>query len=204
LLDEPLSALDRKMREAMQIELKSLQHSVGITFIFVTHDQEEALSMSDRVAVLASGKVQQLASPREIYDEPQNEFVANFVGTSNIFKGKVIAKEGRTLTLKTANGRELAVASDRFGVGDNACAVLRPEHLKLSGETRDRAIKGTVTQSVFVGSEMHLHVDVGLGRTAVVRHRHNKGSTEAAYEPGADVTLYYTPEAAHVIECKGA
>ena len=204
LLDEPLSALDRKMRESMQIELKSLQHSVGITFIFVTHDQEEALSMSDRVAVLASGKVQQLASPKEIYDEPQNEFVANFVGTSNIFKGKVIAKEGRTLTLKTANGRELAVASDRFGVGDDACAVLRPEHLKLSGEARDRAIKGTVTQSVFVGSEMHLHVDVGLGRTAVVRHRHNKGSTEAAYGPGADVTLYYTPEAAHVIECKGA
>jgi len=96
------------------------------------------------------------------------------------------------------------VASDRFGVGDDACAILRPEHLKLSGEARDKTIKGTVTQSVFVGSEMHLHVDVGLGRTAVVRHRHNKGSTEAAYGPGADVTLYYTPEAAHVIDCKGA
>ena len=85
LLDEPLSALDRKMRENMQIELKNLQHSVGITFVFVTHDQEEALAMSDRIAVVANGNVQQLASPTEIYDEPANEFVANFVGTSNVF-----------------------------------------------------------------------------------------------------------------------
>ena len=101
LLDEPLSALDRKMRENMQIELKNLQHSVGITFVFVTHDQEEALAMSDRIAVVANGKVQQLASPTEIYDEPANEFVANFVGTSNVFSGKVVAKSDNILTIET-------------------------------------------------------------------------------------------------------
>ncbi len=204
LLDEPLSALDRKMRENMQIELKNLQHSVGITFIFVTHDQEEALAMSDRIAVVADGKVQQLGAPKEIYDEPRNEFVANFVGTSNIFSGKIIKSERGILTLRTGNGRELIVKSDRFKSGDTASMILRPEHLKLEDSGTGLKIDGTVTQSVFVGSDMHLHVDVGLGRTALVHHRHAKGGAGEDFEPGATVSLFYAPEAGHVIESAGA
>ncbi|WP_226562393.1 ABC transporter ATP-binding protein [Salipiger thiooxidans] len=202
LLDEPLSALDRKMRETMQIELKALQDTVGITFIFVTHDQEEALAMSDRIAVLALGKIQQLGAPKDIYDEPVNEFVANFVGTSNIFTGLIMSKTGRTLTLKTANGRELTATSDKFSVGARARIILRPEHLKLRGEDGDKPIEGTITQSVFVGSEMHLHVDVGLGRIAIVRHRHSKGGLGEYFKQGSHVTLFYTPDAAHVIDCE--
>jgi len=204
LLDEPLSALDRKMRENMQIELKNLQHSVGITFIFVTHDQEEALAMSDRIAVVANGKVQQLGAPQEIYDEPWNEFVANFVGTSNIFSGKIVKADDGYLTLRTGNGRELMAKSDRFKSGDSASLVLRPEHLTLSGSGEAHSIEGTVTQSVFVGSDMHLHVDVGLGRTALVHHRHEKGGDGEDFSPGAKVSLSYVPEAAHLIEGTGS
>lgn len=204
LLDEPLSALDRKMRENMQIELKNLQDSVGITFIFVTHDQEEALAMSDRIAVVANGKVQQLGAPKEIYDEPWNEFVANFVGTSNIFTGKIIKADGGYLTLRTGNGRQLVAKSDRFKSGDNASMILRPEHLKLGNNGENHTINGKVTQSVFVGSEMHLHVDVGMGRTALVHHRHNKGGAGESYDFGTEVTLHYSPEAAHLIESTGA
>jgi spermidine/putrescine transport system ATP-binding protein len=202
LLDEPLSALDRKMRESMQIELKALQHEVGITFIFVTHDQEEALAMSDRIAVLAHGKIQQLGAPQAIYDEPVNAFVANFVGTSNVFSGKITSKSGHALILKTANGRELTATSDRFDVGDRACIILRPEHLKLRGEDGDIPVKGTVTQCVFVGSEMQLHVNVGMGRTAIVNHRHSKGGLGENFQQGAEVTLFYKPAAAHVIDCE--
>lgn len=206
LLDEPLSALDRKMRENMQLELKNLQHSVGITFIFVTHDQEEALAMSDRIAVVANGKLQQLGAPAEIYDEPWNDFVANFVGTSNIFSGKVVKSDGGFVTLRTGNGRELRAKSDRFRAGDFASMVLRPEHMTLSpiGVSEDnQSLTGTITESVFVGSDMHLHIDIGKGRTAVVHHRHSKGSSDAQFENGKEVTLYYPPTAAHLIESSG-
>ncbi len=202
LLDEPLSALDRKMRESMQIELKNLQHSVGITFIFVTHDQEEALAMSDRIAVVANGKVQQLGSPSEIYDEPRNAFVANFVGASNIFAGKITRFEQGRITLKTANDRELTAASGRFDIGDDVSMVVRPEHLTLSPNASSGDaffIPGKVRQSVFVGADMHLHVDVGKGRTAVVHHRHQKGGAGEVFEPNSDVKLYYSPEAVHLI-----
>ena len=206
LLDEPLSALDRKMRESMQIELKNLQHSVGITFVFVTHDQEEALAMSDRIAVVSQGKVQQLGKPAEIYDEPANAFVAGFVGTSNIFSGKVIARDGKTLTIETAKGRQVQASSSQFDVGEDVEVILRPEHLKLTptgGDVNESCIDGTVEASVFVGSEMHLHVNVGKGRTAIVHHRHNRGAENETIEPGTEVQLYYSPNAAHLIEAVG-
>jgi len=204
LLDEPLSALDRKMRETMQLELKNLQHSVGITFIFVTHDQEEALAMSDRIAVLANGKVQQIGRPKDIYDEPCNEFVANFVGTSNIFRGRIVRAEAGCITMRTANGRELLAKSDRFNAGDRATLILRPEHMKLGiAGKNDGAMTGKVVQSVFVGSDMHLHVEVGLGRTALVHHRHSKGDDAETFANGAEVALHYAPEAAHLIEDTG-
>ncbi len=203
LLDEPLSALDRKMRENMQIELKNLQNSVGITFVFVTHDQEEALAMSDRIAVVANGKVQQLATPTEIYDEPANAFVANFVGTSNIFTGKVVEQNGKNLKIETANERQVLATSDHFNLGDQVQVILRPEHMKLSpdgNEISECCIEGTVEASIFVGSEMHLHVNVGKGRTAIVHHRHNRGDEGERIEVGTDVKLYYSPNAAHLIE----
>jgi len=206
LLDEPLSALDRKMREAMQIELKRLQHSVGITFIFVTHDQEEALAMSDRIAVLANGKLQQLGSPTEIYDRPANEFVANFVGTSNVFTGKVVAKNGPDLTLETANGRRLRAQNSQFGLADRVRLVLRPEHLRIVGPHDGDAaciIDGRVVETVFLGSVLQVHVDVGFGRTALLLHPHEGRQPQNAIAPGAEVRIAYAPTAAHLISATG-
>lgn len=204
LLDEPLSALDRKMRETMQIELKSLQHTVGITFIFVTHDQEEALAMSDRIAVMSNGKVQQLGTPTEIYDTPADEFVANFVGTSNLFKGRIIevASERRIVTLETANGRKLLAMSDQFSLGDEVKLVLRPEHLHITAKgeaSAAGAIDGIVKEVIFVGAAVHVYVDVGFGRTALVHHRHDRSGAKQGIEPGSVVRISYKPESAHLI-----
>ncbi|WP_246658494.1 ABC transporter ATP-binding protein [Mesorhizobium sp. GR13] len=207
LLDEPLSALDRKMRESMQIELKNLQHTVGITFIFVTHDQEEALVMSDRIAVFDHGKLQQIGNSTEIYDTPANEFVANFVGTSNLFAGKVIERNGRLVTVETANGRRLVAASDRFAIGDSVKLVLRPEHLHIAGSDEaasDHAILGTIADTVFVGSVIRVHVDVGFGRMAILHHQYDRTGLGATLRPGTPVKIVYSPEAAHLIPAGGA
>ena len=207
LLDEPLSALDRKMRESMQIELKNLQDSVGITFIFVTHDQEEALAMSDRIAVISNGQLQQLGSPTEVYDAPDNEFVANFVGTSNLFTGRVVdvdAAQG-LVTLETANGRRLCAGSRAYGLGDEVKLILRPEHLRLvEGDAPDGSfnIEGTVKDVIFVGSVVHLHVDVGFGRTAIVHHHHDRTGFRNDIEHGAHVRLAYAPDSAHLIAAR--
>lgn len=204
LLDEPLSALDRKMRETMQIELKNLQHSVGITFIFVTHDQEEALAMSDRIAVLSHGKVQQLGSPTDVYDTPANEFVANFVGTSNLFSGLVVENDaGRGLvTIETANGRRLIARGRDYAKGSAVKMVIRPEHLRLvESEECEGAgtLDGRVKDVIFVGSVIHVHVDVGFGRTAIVHHHHDRAGIRNAIDVGASVRIAYSPYSAHLI-----
>ena len=204
LLDEPLSALDRKMRETMQIELKNLQNSVGITFIFVTHDQEEALAMSDRIAVLSQGRVQQLGSPTDVYDTPANEFVANFVGTSNLFSGRIVESDAPRglVTIETANGRRLIASGRDFGNGSAVKMVLRPEHLRLvdPGEFEGAGLlEGQVKDVIFVGSVIHVHVDVGFGRTAIVHHHHDRAGIRNAIEAGANVRIAYSPSSAHLI-----
>src|SRR5687767_436543 len=132
LLDEPLSALDYKLRKDMQIELKRLQHETGITFIFVTHDQEEALTMSDRVAVMSTGRILQIGSPHEIYDRPQNRFVANFIGETNFLEGRVTDRAKGRVRVKLQSG---AVVSANAGAGsgekDEVTIVVRPEHASL-------------------------------------------------------------------------
>ncbi len=206
LLDEPLSALDRKMREAMQIELKTLQHSVGITFVFVTHDQGEALAMSDRIAVLAQGRLQQIGTPTEVYDRPANEFVANFVGTSNLFTGRVIAQDGPDLTVETANGRRLRAQGTGFSMGDAVRLVLRPEHLAIVAPDQGQPgciIDGRVTDAVFVGSVIQVHADVGFGRRVMLLHPHDSRNAQLDIAPGAAVRIAYAPASAHLIAAEG-
>ena len=125
LLDEPLGALDLKLRKQMQMELKALQKRLGITFIYVTHDQEEALTMSDRIAVMSSGKVEQLGTPSQIYEEPKSEFVANFIGTSNLFSGE-LKRINDTFILKTPDGIEIKAIANGSKYSDNAIALVRP------------------------------------------------------------------------------
>ena len=155
LLDEPLSALDRKVRGEMQIELKRLQHEVGITFVVVTHDQEEAMSMADRIAVMNNGNIAQIASPQDLYLSPNSVFVADFIGTSNLIPGVV-----RGDLVVSADGRALAKNRHSFPDGQNVVCSVRPEQVQLADTS---AFSGTIMSTHFYGGESLLVIDSGLG-----------------------------------------
>ncbi len=131
LLDEPLGALDLKLRKQMQVELKRLQKKLGITFIYVTHDQEEALTMSDRIAIMNQGIIEQIDSPKEIYEHPVTKFVAGFIGESNIFNGKVIDLSNEILTVETSSGI-IKAKGKGFEIGESIYVSIRPEYIKVS------------------------------------------------------------------------
>jgi spermidine/putrescine transport system ATP-binding protein len=153
LLDEPLGALDLKLRKEMQLELKSLQHEVGITFVYVTHDQEEALTMSDRIAVMNEGRVQQVADPATLYESPRNRFVANFIGQMNVFSGTVESVNGERITLRTRGGARIeAVTPEENGVevGAEAQAAVRPEKVRF-GSAGDNVLGAEIRQIVYLG-----------------------------------------------------
>ncbi len=163
LLDEPLGALDKKLREQMQLELRDLQKSVGITFVFVTHDQEEALTMSDRVAVMAKGQVLQVASPTGLYERPNSCFVANFIGTMNCFDGQVRqAANGITVVDTDSLGAiEAATDGEAPGVGADVVVAIRPEKLKLHFESPGdgaNIIAGRMGPAAYLGDRSHFHV----------------------------------------------
>jgi spermidine/putrescine transport system ATP-binding protein len=152
LLDEPLGALDLKLRKEMQLYLKDLQHEVGITFIYVTHDQEEALTMSDRIAVMNEGKVQQVADPPTLYELPRNHFVADFIGQTNVFSGTVEAVSGGRVTLSTSSGEKVEATAREVDVevGSEADAAVRPEKVRFGSEG-DNVSVATIRQIVYLG-----------------------------------------------------
>ncbi len=191
LLDEPLSALDRKLRQAMQIELKSLQHTVGITFLFVTHDQEEALTMSDRIAVMDRGQILQIGTPGEIYDTPVNRFVASFIGSSCILSG--IYRGG---TVKTAGGIDVQVGQRSIADGEAVDVVIRPE--QLTAGSGQATLPITLDTIVFVGSDLHLHGRLADGTAISALQRHARGGSRFA--PGETVPFGYDPAALHVMK----
>jgi spermidine/putrescine ABC transporter ATP-binding subunit len=186
LLDEPFGALDRKLRETMQLEVRRLQRRLGLTTIFITHDQEEALVLSDRIAVMNKGTIQQIATTTEIYERPANDFVADFVGESNIFHGTMSA--ARTVTLD--GGGTLKVASDR-PAGTKVGVLMRPERFGTSGAN---SFTGEVIESVYLGTSFKLRLAVEGGRELLVRQP-ARGSLPAA---GAKVTVGIDPESIHV------
>ena len=161
LLDEPLSALDRKLRQAMQLELKNLQHELGISFIFVTHDQEEALTMSDRIVVLNDGQVQQDSIPADIYHKPVNSFVAQFVGESNLVQSRIESIQGDEAHYLASDGLALVGPCHDFSVGEEVSVLLRPESLEVVSNEADIApqfhtISVELRQVVFLGSNYHV------------------------------------------------
>lgn len=196
LLDEPLSALDRQLRQQMQVELKSLQHEVGVSFVFVTHDQEEALTMSDRIVVMQSGAVEQIGPPREIYRRPATRFVAGFIGETNMLE---VTLDG-TGAAKTSGGLKIQLDDD--GKSGAASAVIRPADLTL--EPRDAAphgaIVGSVRQEVYLGSELHFLIDVeGSNEPWRVTAR-DEGRD---YASGEEVAMSYDPALVHLIHGAG-
>jgi len=181
LLDEPLSALDRKLRETMQIELRHLLRNLGITAIFVTHDQDEALVMSDRVAVMNAGRIEQLGSPTEIYHRPATPFVLDFVGLSSRFHGEVVGVEGDEVVAHTALGP--LRARGRAPVGARVLVAVRPERIGVGpgGEGSANRAQLTVRDAVFLGSKLLLHFDAPDGDRAVAEL---PAGTGAALSPG--------------------
>jgi spermidine/putrescine transport system ATP-binding protein len=193
LLDEPLSALDRNLRQQMQLELKALQARLGIAFIFVTHDQEEALTMSDRVVVMRAGGIEQIGTPREIYRRPRNRFVTEFIGENNIFTLVVDRIEGDLASARTAEGMILTIPGGGRRLGEEVTAVLRPEDLRPGAE----GIAGTVVRSVYLGSDLILFVRPEAGGPELrVIARDGAGAPEV----GSTVHLTHDPAMAHVLE----
>ena len=165
LLDEPLGALDLKLRKELQLELKHLQQRLGITFIHVTHDQNEAMTMSDRVAVMNAGRVEQLGTPEELYEQPKTKFVAQFIGACNLFDGKFISRIGSVVEAETLLGRmrmELSSAGMELAEQGKLNLGIRPERISLQGgESGDNRFLGRVEEIIFNGAESLYRVQVG-------------------------------------------
>ena len=200
LLDEPLSALDRQLRQSMQIELKNLQHELGITFVFVTHDQEEALTMSDRIAVMNQGAIQQLGNPTEIYDRPTNRFVAGFIGISNLYAGRIEHSAGGMAQIVTAEGLTLSVRCD-LPAGQKVDVVIRPEHLALraGADMSGTNIPAIIAQSVFVGADLHILARTREGAPIRALHRRSQQGDAPSLQPGQSISLHCPAAAPHVM-----
>jgi len=202
LLDEPLSALDLKLRQTMREELKQLQRETGITFVFVTHDQDEALAMSDRIAVMSEGHIQQIGSPTEIYEHPVNQFVADFIGDSNFLDGEIIAIEDDIVTCKI--GSESVFEAENSGnhaVGDQVTLFLRPEKISLThrtDESTDNHRRGKVSNIVYLGNEAAYTVDMGDGISLMAQAR-PKEDGNLPFAIDDDIAVGYSNRALRVL-----
>ncbi len=200
LLDEPLSALDYKLRKEMQIELKRLQHETGITFVFVTHDQEEALTMSDRIAVMSKGKILQVGAPRDIYDRPAERFVANFIGETNFLEGKLVsvAKGGAKVRLDAGATITAGVATG-FTPSGQVTVVVRPEHATLVAAPKKATLSGKLANVVYFGTDTHYHVTLDKGGEFIVRQQNSRAG-DGAFKQGARVGIAFEDGAAQVLK----
>jgi spermidine/putrescine transport system ATP-binding protein len=208
LLDEPLAALDRKLRHDMQIELQNLQRNVGITFLLVTHDQEEALSMSDRVCIMRDGRLVQSGTPRELYDEPVNSYVADFVGKSNFFSGTAGQARDGLIDVILLDGMKAAgrasKSTARPELGSPVLVSVRPEQIRLAAATGDLPngvafrTEARVLNRIFLGEQTeYLVVHDRLGEFMVRSPRHGNAAT--AFEIGDKVAVGWPPDAALIL-----
>jgi putative spermidine/putrescine transport system ATP-binding protein len=187
LLDEPLGALDKQLRERMQYELVSLHERLGVTMVYVTHDQSEALTMSDRIAVFDDGRIQQLAGPTDLYERPTNAFVAGFVGENNRLTGQVTRSNGGRVVVRLADGKEIVGTSvSELRVGDRALISIRPERLHLGGPAMDNSFTCTVERLVYLGDAARLIVRLGTEELVL---KVDSRATADTIARGAQVTV---------------
>jgi spermidine/putrescine transport system ATP-binding protein len=200
LLDEPLGALDLKLRKEMQLELKALQVQLGITFIYVTHDQEEALTMSDRIAVMSRGKVQQMGTPVEVYERPSNKFVADFIGESNFFEGKIksLSKNEASVFVPGLNAEVTGMPiSEGLVKGEEVVVCIRPEKIRVTEKTAraEGLFHGRVSNTVYIGADTHVFVDVhGTQFKVWEQNRISRLDPKSFYVVGQEVSLMLMPE----------
>jgi spermidine/putrescine transport system ATP-binding protein len=194
LLDEPLGALDLKLRKQMQLELKAIQHDIGITFIHVTHDQEEAMTMADQIAVMNQGRIEQLGTPSDLYETPATAYVASFLGASNLIAGTVSGAD----TVRLRNGSDVRVRPTALGGRTGAVAVgIRPEKIELGGG-QENTLDGTIAEQAYVGVATQYLVDTECGRLTVYRQNASPGLNGAG--PGQRLTLSWSPESTFVVD----
>ena len=206
LLDEPLSALDKKLREQTQFELMDLQCKVGITFIVVTHDQDEAMALASRIAVMDRGRVAQVGTPAEIYEFPRSRFVADFVGTTNIFEGTVSSCEPGLITVRCEEtGGELLVDDEgSFGVGQRVWVALRPEKVRLAKQpvsaARVNQLRGTVWELGYLGNRSIYQIKTASGKVVTVFAQNERRTSEAAIDWSDEVFVSWGADAAVLLE----
>jgi len=196
LLDEPLGALDKNLREQMQLELRQLQKLVGVTFVFVTHDQEEALTMSDRIAVMCAGKVLEVGSPDDLYERPQSRFVADFLGTMNVFDGSIHSRDGENYIVETRGlGRISATTgAQEFSTGEKVSVALRPENLRIVGSTPmtdiDGSISGVMSNTAYFGVSAQIYVKLeGSDQPLVVSIQNLDGAASKVAHGNRDIEI---------------
>ena len=202
LLDEPLSALDAKLREDMRLELTRLQETVGITFIIVTHDQDEALSMASRIAVMDKGAVRQIATPSELYEHPVNRFVADFIGKVNLIDAKVLSTKGKMITCDAKGLGKVELASDR-DVGSSVSIAVRPEKLKVSKlepkAAKNVKLEGKVRDVAYYGDTSHVVVESKDGVNLSVNVQNDSRDESANIARGQKIWVHFAPEDAIVL-----
>jgi spermidine/putrescine transport system ATP-binding protein len=205
LLDEPLGALDMKLRKQMQLELKSIQQEVGITFIYVTHDQEEAMTMSDRLAVMRHGRIDQIGPPEAVYESPATEFVAGFLGASNMLDGEVAGTNNGQTTITLATGGSIATRTDSVPPGISKVRVgVRPEKITIIPEegqppTGRNSVEGLLRMSTYIGVNYQYKVE-GPGGHELTVYVQNLGGAGSQPHPGQKVRLEWLPEHTFVVE----
>ena len=203
LLDEPLGALDLKLRKQMQLELKRIQLEVGITFIYVTHDQEEAMTMSDRLAVMRHGKVEQIGQPESVYEQPATEFVAGFLGASNLIDGEVKDQHGEYATVAVPGGSTIRVPNRGLNGNKSVRVGVRPEKVTIEAESAPapdgyNSVTGLLRASTYIGVS-HQYVIEGPGGTTLTVYAQNLGA-QAVPNPGERVRLLWRPEHTFAVE----
>lgn len=205
LLDEPLGALDLKLRKAMQLELKQIQSDVGITFVYVTHDQEEAITMSNRIAVMNDGLVQQVGSSRDIYEHPNNRFVADFIGETNFIDGKV-TRSGEYVVLESDGVQFSGRAQATLSTGTSATLAIRPEKIRLLKQDTNHtnsaqrvALHGEIIEVIYIGTDTRYHVALDTGDKLFVRVQNIGQEQDLSLQAGEDVTVQWSADDAQVL-----
>jgi spermidine/putrescine transport system ATP-binding protein len=211
LLDEPLGALDAKLRRQLQVELKQLQTQVGITFVYVTHDQEEALTMSDRIAVINRGRIEQAASPQDLYEEPANAFVADFLGVSNLMDATISGPSGPGAQVRLSDAFSVEVHRGDVGFRGPAKVVIRPERIRVEpgsslgtpGTPGANRIPGLLTNVVYLGSSLQLAIQLASGHAVTALVPNNGEEAASEWSPGMSVACHLPPAGLRILAGTG-
>jgi spermidine/putrescine transport system ATP-binding protein len=199
LLDEPLGALDLKLRKEMQLELKRIQHEVGITFVHVTHDQEEAMTMADQIVIMDGGRIEQLGTPAELYEQPRTAFVAAFLGVSNLLYAAAVADD----RVRLDDGTEVRVPREALGGRSGKVQIgIRPEKLRIGENGEQNVLSGVVSESAYIGVSTQYLVDTPAGSVTVYVQNDRPGANGVS--PGDRLTLAWSPESTFVVDVQEA